>query len=122
MRKNYAQLRFSPRPTKIKRVRKFSTIGQFTYIEDSAGRLTTRMADGEFAIEFQNSDRFAVGVNDDYELLLRAVHDRARARVFRPAATSSRPAASATTSDSSGRSPAMSSSSRASSTTAPGRR
>jgi hypothetical protein len=71
MRKNYAQLRFSPRPTRIKRVRKFSSIGQFTYLEDSAGRLSTRMADGEFAVEFQNSDRFAVGVNDDYELLIR---------------------------------------------------
>jgi hypothetical protein len=71
MRKNYAQLRFSPRPKRIKRVRKFSSIGQFTYLEDSAGRLSTRITDGEFAVEFQNSDRFAVGVNDDYELLVR---------------------------------------------------
>ncbi len=71
MRKNYGQLRFSPRPTSIKRVRKFSSIGQFTYVEDSAGRLSTRIIDGEFAVEFQNSDRFSVGVNDDYELLLR---------------------------------------------------
>ena len=71
MRKNYAQLRFSPRPTKIKRVRKFSSIGQFTYLEDSAGRLATRISDGEFAVEFQNSDRFSVGINDDYELLTR---------------------------------------------------
>ena len=71
IRKNYAQFRFSPRPTKITRVRKFSTIGQFTYLEDSAGRLVTRIADGECAVEFQNSDRFSVGVNDDYELLLR---------------------------------------------------
>jgi uncharacterized protein DUF5916 len=71
MRKDYAQFRFSPRPTKIRRVRKFSSIGQFTYIEDSAGRLATRILDGEFAVEFQNSDRFSVGLNDDYELLLR---------------------------------------------------
>jgi hypothetical protein len=71
MRKDYAQLRFSPRPTKMKRVRKFSSIGQFTHIEDSAGRLATRIMDGEFAVEFQNSDRFSVGLNDDYELLLR---------------------------------------------------
>ena len=71
MRKNYAQVRFSPRPKRVKRVRKFSSIGQFTYIEDSAGRLSTRMSDGEFAVEFQNSDRFSVGVNQDYELLLR---------------------------------------------------
>ncbi|HUR33858.1 MAG TPA: DUF5916 domain-containing protein [Vicinamibacterales bacterium] len=71
MRKNYAQLRFSPRPKAIKRVRKFSSIGQFTYLEDSAGRLSTRLSDGEFAVEFQNSDRFAVGITDDYEFLPR---------------------------------------------------
>ncbi len=71
MRKNYAQFRFSPRITRYKRVRKLSSIGQFTYLEDSAGRLSTRIADGEFAVEFQNSDRFAVGVNRDYEYLPR---------------------------------------------------
>ncbi|MGC4082212.1 MAG: DUF5916 domain-containing protein [Vicinamibacterales bacterium] len=71
MRKNYAQLRFSPRPRRIKRVRKFSGIGQFTYVEDSAGNLSTRIADGEFAIELQNSDRFQMGINQDYELLVR---------------------------------------------------
>jgi hypothetical protein len=71
MRKDYAQFRFSPRPRNSRRVRKFSSIGQFTYIEDSAGRLATRIADGEFAVEYQNSDRFSVGINDDYELLLR---------------------------------------------------
>ncbi len=71
MRKNYAQARFSPRIRRYKRVRKLSGIGQFTYIEDSAGRLSTRIADGEFAVELQNSDRFAVGVNQDYEYLPR---------------------------------------------------
>jgi len=73
MRKEYAQLRFSPRirNKKYSRIRKLSNIGQFTYIEDSAGHLSTRISDGEFAIEFQNSDRFAVGINDDYELLLK---------------------------------------------------
>lgn len=71
MRKNYAQLRFSPRPKKIKSVRKFSSIGQFTYIEDGAGQLSTRISDGEFVVEFQNSDRFAAGVNKDYEYLPR---------------------------------------------------
>ena len=68
MRKNYGRSRFSPRPKSIKSVRKFSGIGQFTYIEDTAGRSTTRLIDGEFAIELQNSDRFSVGVQDDYEL------------------------------------------------------
>ena len=71
LRKNFAQLRFSPRPKKSKRVRKYSSIGAFTYLEDSAGNLSTRLADGELAIEFQNSDRFSVGINEDYELLVR---------------------------------------------------
>ena len=47
-------------------------IAQFTYLEDSAGRLSTRIADGELAVEFQNSDRLSVGLNDDYELITRA--------------------------------------------------
>jgi hypothetical protein len=67
IRRNYALARFSPRSSAIKAVRKFSSIGQFTYTTDGAGRLVTRMVDGEFAIEFQNSDRVAVGINDDYE-------------------------------------------------------
>ncbi|MFN7982712.1 MAG: DUF5916 domain-containing protein [Vicinamibacterales bacterium] len=71
MRKSFALARFSPRSRRYKSIRKFSNIGQFTYIEDNAGRLTTRLTDYEFALEFQNSDRFSVGVVDDYELLLR---------------------------------------------------
>lgn len=71
MRKSFALARFSPRPRSIKAVRKFSGIGQITYIEDGLGRVATRALDGEFAIEFQSSDRFSVGVNDDYELILR---------------------------------------------------
>ncbi len=67
--KSFAQVRFSPRPKSIKSVRKFSWIGAFNYIEDTKGHLVTRVSDGEFAIELQNSDRFSVGINDDYELL-----------------------------------------------------
>ncbi len=71
MRKQYAQLRFSPRPRRNSLVRKYYGVGQFTYVEDSAGRLSSRLADGAFDIEFQSSDRFTIGVLDDYELLLR---------------------------------------------------
>ncbi len=71
MRKQYAQLRFSPRPRRNKVVRKFFAVGQYTYIQDTAGRLSTRLADGAFDVEFQSSDRFTIGVLDDYELLLR---------------------------------------------------
>jgi hypothetical protein len=71
MRRHYAQLRFSPRPTSIPSVRKFSGIGTLTYIENGAGWLETRTTDGEFAIELQNSDRFSVGLLDSYEFLQR---------------------------------------------------
>jgi hypothetical protein len=69
MRRSSAQFRFSPRPQRIRSVRKFSSIGGVTYIEDGRGRLETRKIDGEFGIELQNSDRFIVGVTDNFELL-----------------------------------------------------
>jgi uncharacterized protein DUF5916 len=67
IRRNFALARFSPRSRRIKAIRKYYVIGQFTYTNDGAGQLNTRIADGDFSIEFQNSDRLDVGVNDDYE-------------------------------------------------------
>ena len=69
IRRNYSYFRFSPRSRKVKAIRKYSSIGQLTYTENGQGRLDTRIVDGEFALELQNSDRFAVGINDDYEYL-----------------------------------------------------
>lgn len=71
IRRNFALLRFSPRPRNSRRVRKYFGIGQYTYVEDSAGRLTTRLVDGAAEVEFQSSDRLVAGVLDDYELLRR---------------------------------------------------
>jgi hypothetical protein len=51
-------------------IRKFAWQGTVDYIEDGAGRLETQDLDGEFAIEFQNSDRFSVGVTDNFERLV----------------------------------------------------
>ena len=69
MRRSYAQFRFSPRPASSDRVRKYAWTGSLAYVEDGAGRLETREADGEFAVEFQNSDRFSIGVRGVYEFL-----------------------------------------------------
>ena len=69
IRENVGQFRFSPRPKRIASVRKFSGIGTYTDVEDLAGSVQTRTADGEFAIELQNSDRFSVGLLDDFERL-----------------------------------------------------
>jgi len=41
------------------------------YITNGAGHLETRESNGEFAIEFQNSDRLSVNVTDTYEFLPR---------------------------------------------------
>ena len=70
MRRSLGRFRFSPRPASIPSIRKFSWQGTVDYIEDGAGALETRDLDGEFAIEFQNSDRFSVGITDNYERLL----------------------------------------------------
>src|SRR5258705_13594070 len=69
MRNGYLQLLNSPRPNSIPAVRKFSTNAAIKYIEDRAGRVETRKPEGEFAIEFQNSDRVGISVNRDYELV-----------------------------------------------------
>jgi len=71
MRRSFGLFRFSPRPRSIKAVRKFSWSGSMAYVENGAGRLETRDANGEFAIEFQSSDRLGVNYNDTYEFLPR---------------------------------------------------
>jgi hypothetical protein len=69
MRKSFGQFRFSPRPKASKIVRRFSWVGSGTYVEDGSGQVETRDWGGEFAIEFQNSDRLAVGYSDTFEFL-----------------------------------------------------
>ena len=69
MAKSYALLRFSPRPRSIRSVRKFSWTGTVNHVENSTGRLETRDLDGEFSIEFQNSDEVSVGYQSTYEFL-----------------------------------------------------
>jgi len=69
IRKSYAQFRFSPRPVRSKSIRKFYAVGSATYIENGAGHLETRVFDAAFTTEFQTSDLFFVGYNDDQEYL-----------------------------------------------------
>jgi hypothetical protein len=70
MRRTYVAGRFSPRP-KAGMVRRFSWEGSVDYIADTAGRLETRQQALTFDAEFQNSDRFSVDYNRNYELLVR---------------------------------------------------
>jgi hypothetical protein len=69
IRRNFGLFRFSPRPQSARVVRRYVSTGAMTYTENGAGRLETRLIDGEFAVEFQNSDRLVAGLNDDYEFL-----------------------------------------------------
>jgi hypothetical protein len=71
MRRSSALLRFSPRPRRIASVRKFFYQASLDYIANGSGHLETRESTGEFAIEFQNSDRLAVNATDNYEFLPR---------------------------------------------------
>ena len=71
LRRSFAEFRFSPRPSSFESVRKFSWLGSMAYIENIAGRVEGREGKGEFAIEFQNTDRFSVGYDATYEFLPR---------------------------------------------------
>ena len=67
MVRDFAQARFSPRPRRRGAVRKYVYLGSLEYIENMAGRLETRERTGEFAIEFQNADRFSVNYTNSFE-------------------------------------------------------
>ncbi len=69
MRRSTGRLRFSPRPRANTVVRRYFFLGALAYAEDGAGALETRDRDAEFAVEFQNGDRFRVNYNGQYEFL-----------------------------------------------------
>ena len=69
IRKTSGGLRFSPRMRSSKTVRKLSWSAWTSYIENGVGQLITRDRGGEFAVEFQRSDRFSLRYGDTYEFL-----------------------------------------------------
>jgi hypothetical protein len=71
VRRSFGQVRFSPRPRSMPSVRRFSWTGSMAYIENHAGRVDLRESNAEFAIEFQNSDRFSAAYTGTYEFLPR---------------------------------------------------
>ncbi len=64
-RRNFAQARFSPRPSSIAAIRRLVYQGEFDYITDPSGRLETQRAQAHFRIEFENSNQ-ARGVYTNY--------------------------------------------------------
>ena len=68
-RKGRAALRFSPRPTRIRSVRKFTYEIQGIYYESLAGVREQRDIEYNFMTEFQSSDRIELNYWDKFELL-----------------------------------------------------
>ena len=66
-RRDSAYLRFSPRPTSLAAVRKFTWDGAFDYITDPAGRLESRLGQGAFRTEFNNGDAVGAEIVSIYE-------------------------------------------------------
>ena len=68
-RRNFVHGRFSPRPRSIEAIRRLVWQVDFDHIADTGGRLETRNVQGQFSIEFDNSDRLRVQYNDIFEFL-----------------------------------------------------
>jgi hypothetical protein len=71
IKRSFGQLRFSPRPTNIKSVRKFTWDGSVEYVVNGSGSVESRVENGHFGTEFESSDVASVEVTRDYELLVR---------------------------------------------------
>jgi hypothetical protein len=71
MVRSHAQFRFSPRPRRIRSIRRFRYQAGISYIENGAGVLESREREAEFVIEFQSGDQFQLGYSSQHELLLR---------------------------------------------------
>ena len=69
MRRNFGQLRFSPRPAGIASIRQFNWTASINYIENGAGVLETREQMGSFGAELANDDTTSVTYTRRYEFL-----------------------------------------------------
>ena len=68
-RRTFVQAKYSPRPRGIAAVRQFTFGGSYDYFETVAGVLESEIAQANFQIEFENSDRFTVDMQQSYEFL-----------------------------------------------------
>ncbi len=72
--RDFLQARFSPRPARnrMKAIRRFIYLGNIEYIANNLGRLDFREQEGQFEIEFFNSDRVNIDYTRDYEFIPKA--------------------------------------------------
>jgi Domain of unknown function (DUF5916) len=71
IRRNFGQLRFSPRPASLAHVRKFTALASLNYVTNNQDRLDTREQLGQFQTEFNNSDVAGVVYTDTFERIVR---------------------------------------------------
>ena len=69
-RRNFGQLRFSPRPYSVPWLRRMIFQGSLDYITDTNGVLETREGKLRFELEMENSDKWHVEYTDSFEGLL----------------------------------------------------
>ena len=67
--RSFGSFRFSPRPHSIAAIRRFVSEVRFDYYESRAGVVETRLAQGMFSIELENSDEFSAEYTRSYEFL-----------------------------------------------------
>jgi hypothetical protein len=67
MRRNFVQTRFSPRPTRIPHVRKFTTQASINYLTNNQNRLDTRELVGVFQTELVNTDVAGIMYTDTFD-------------------------------------------------------
>ena len=67
--RSFGSFRFSPRPHSIAAIRRFLSEVRFDYYESRAGVVETRLAQGMFGIELENSDEFSAEYTHSYEFL-----------------------------------------------------
>ena len=68
-RRTYTTAQYSPRPQNIEAIRQFTWGASLDYITTVAGQLETRITQGRFQTELENSDRINFDVQKSYELL-----------------------------------------------------
>jgi len=66
--RNYVLGRYSPRPS-MDLVRQFTWEGSYDYFENGAGITETKIAQGIFGIEFENSDRLSANYERRYDFV-----------------------------------------------------
>jgi hypothetical protein len=68
-RRTYTAAQYSPRPQSLDAIRQFTWGASLDYITTVAGQLETRITQGRFQTELENSDRINFDVQKNYELL-----------------------------------------------------